>query len=767
MASPQAGTYLIVCAKNSSSAPFVLDVSGGSMSDGANVQIYRPNGTAAQYFTVSYRSGTARIVSRLTGKCVDVQGGSLTSGTNVQMYKSNNTRAQLWLIESDGSTATYRGSSYPTYTIKLSEATGLAMDVSGGTMEAGTNVRVYNANGTDAQRWILVPVPDFSSGGTYEIRSMLSTSMCVDVSGGSGVKGANVQLYHANGTNAQKFNITEETSGHWSIQAIVSKLYLDVNGGSAEAGTNVQQWSDNDTRAQRWSATSYGTTTVNGTTCEVVVFGSYVTDDGATYAMDVENALTTDKANVDIQALDASTKQRFALYPTTPKDADIPVVGSLGWVATVGDSARKLTLPEASRLYPSWVTTGAWATDGANHYEVRHRSQSMDARTGTWSAFGDWCAWTTVAVSQVGTEVWMADGLPATVSSGHRAIQYEFQVRAVVVDDEGDMWVGETTSATLRAVQVATITISTMGFGPEGLRLAYSSDYTGGTNVVQIESVSSGGEELTSQPTLFNALDPSGSMLIPMESLSRWIDDGSTIVVKYRNGTDMLPLSDTSTSHTGTVSYEAGSGLNVKATLTAGRGRTIVVNVTNATATRAWLLMDGELTEMELDGNKAYIMHPFGVEKYYEVFVSAQSGSSWGMAHVTTFDADVNIGMWTPCHAWNWADGCFLLELNEGEPLHTEYTVDRNYGTFQLNDREWESVHYQRTKSGAITAEGVLSSLVSVESTREDLFALCDQGYVTYRSPSGLVMDVAVTGFSIDEGPYYTTVTVTMVQVSN
>lgn len=50
------------------------------------------------------------------------------------------------------------------------------------------------------------------TAGLYEIRSMLLTSMTIDVAGGKAVNGANVQIYASNDTNAQKFLITEETA---------------------------------------------------------------------------------------------------------------------------------------------------------------------------------------------------------------------------------------------------------------------------------------------------------------------------------------------------------------------------------------------------------------------------------------------------------------------------------------------------------------------------------------------------------------------------
>ena len=165
MASPTKGTYRIVSAKGSSSNPFSLDVSGGSNKNGANVQIYTPNHTGAQFFVLSYRKdNTAQILSEWSGKSLDIENGTVASGTNIQQYTDNDTRAQSWVIATDGGSATYNGDSYPTHTVKIVNS-DLAMDIAGGAMASGTNVRVYTSNGTEAQQWLFVPAPPFASGG--------------------------------------------------------------------------------------------------------------------------------------------------------------------------------------------------------------------------------------------------------------------------------------------------------------------------------------------------------------------------------------------------------------------------------------------------------------------------------------------------------------------------------------------------------------------------------------------------------------------------
>lgn len=771
MASPTAGTYRIVSAKGVSSSPFSLDVSGGSKKNGANVQIYTPNYTAAQFFRVSYRrDGSGQILSLWSGKSLDITSGNVASGTNIQQWTDNDTRAQQWVIASDGDSATYDGTEYPTYTIKSKANTNLAFDIAGGSMANGTNVRVYTANGTEAQQWLFVPMPAFSSGGTYELRSMLKTSMAVDISGGSDVKGANVQLYHTNSTNAQVFYITEESAGEWSIKSVKSNMYVDVQGGTARNGQNVQQWTDNDTRAQRWVITPYGTTTINGVECQVVTIGSMVSG-GSTYMMDVENALTTDKANIQIATASGATSQRFALYPAAPKNDSLPVPAQVGWAESVGDADWTRRRPEATAYYPTWVTTESWASDSANHYDWRYRSRLMGGSSSTWGSFGAWVGWETASVTISGKQSWVTEGLSASVPSGSKAMQYEVQVRSVEPNDDGTVSTGLEAAATLQAELVPTITLSTAGFGPEGLRISYASDYDMGTNNISVDSIVVSGNEMLSEGAYFSGLDESGSILIEMGNLTDWIDDGATATVTYRVGTDQWATFDDELTATLTVSYNTGSGLSATPTITVGDGKTIEVTVPTASIVSAWMRQgNGSLTQMRLKNGKAILSPPFGGTLDYEFYVALQSGDNWGVAHITSSECSQvisNAGGFRSCHAWNWDGGWFVLEVREGDMLETSYSVSRNADTFLLNNRKWESVHYSPTSSGSFKAEGSLPSGFSPEDARERLFAMCEAGYVTYRSPHGLVADVAVMEFDFEQNSVYAEVSVDMKRVSN
>ena len=115
------------------------------------------------------------------------------SGTNVvTVDASNKSRAWRFKRNSDGS-----------YTITNTD-TNAVLDIYAGSNQSGTNVNVYDSNGSDAQKFFIHKTLD----GYYVLRPKCSAYAVLDIAAGSTKAGANVQIYESNGTTAQKFKIT-------------------------------------------------------------------------------------------------------------------------------------------------------------------------------------------------------------------------------------------------------------------------------------------------------------------------------------------------------------------------------------------------------------------------------------------------------------------------------------------------------------------------------------------------------------------------------
>ena len=83
---------------------------------------------------------------------------------------------------------------------------GKYIDVSGGIVSNGTNVQLYEYNGTAAQQWRVIHGGKSSDGKNYYyIQSKLNSDYYLDISGGNSGNGTNVQFWVGNSTNAQKY----------------------------------------------------------------------------------------------------------------------------------------------------------------------------------------------------------------------------------------------------------------------------------------------------------------------------------------------------------------------------------------------------------------------------------------------------------------------------------------------------------------------------------------------------------------------------------
>jgi len=245
-AGPEPGVYYI---QSALSGAYMLDVDGGSRASGANVQIWSPNGTAAQRWRVSRAAGgTYTIRNEASGRLLDVDGGVAASGTNVQQWKGNGTAAQRWRLKRSGSaytiaTAAGRGASY-------------VLDVEGAWGHGGANVQLYRSNGTAAQRWRLLPAsPEVASertvaDGVYEMRLAKAPSSAVGVEGSSLAPGANVQLARRGSSASQRW-VVRWRGGYYSVVNLASGKALEAAGVALRA--NVRQAAPTGSAAQRWA----------------------------------------------------------------------------------------------------------------------------------------------------------------------------------------------------------------------------------------------------------------------------------------------------------------------------------------------------------------------------------------------------------------------------------------------------------------------------------------------------------------------------------
>jgi hypothetical protein len=127
--------------------------------------------------------GTPGRITGLGGKCLDVAGANPANGTQVQLWDCNGTAAQNWTRPGDG-------------TIR---ALGKCLDVSGGSTADGARVQLWDCNGTGAQRWTYTSARDIVNP---------QANKCLDVRNSSTANGTPTQLWTCTGGANQKWTIS-------------------------------------------------------------------------------------------------------------------------------------------------------------------------------------------------------------------------------------------------------------------------------------------------------------------------------------------------------------------------------------------------------------------------------------------------------------------------------------------------------------------------------------------------------------------------------
>lgn len=190
-----------------------LTVANGNSNNGTNIEIKTGNGiNVAQKFKFNKTQINRRVLDDgmyeietevNSNKAIDVSGGSTSVGANVQIYDKNDTNAQKLNIK-------YNNDGY--YTLTFVHSSKL-LDVYAGQSTDHTNVWQYDSNGSDAQKWIIESIGD----DCYNIISK-SSKKYLTVSNGKNENGANIEINSGNGTNLSqkfKFNKTKKHIEHY------------------------------------------------------------------------------------------------------------------------------------------------------------------------------------------------------------------------------------------------------------------------------------------------------------------------------------------------------------------------------------------------------------------------------------------------------------------------------------------------------------------------------------------------------------------------
>lgn len=736
----QDGIYEIISALDVNKA---VDVYGQTDKSATNIWLYTRNHTAAQKWAVISRGSYYILVCVLTGRRMDAAGNNMKDGTNVWQYDVNHTHAQHWDIVADGKTLTVDGKSYPTYVIK-SDNTNFAVDVTGGSSKSQTNIQLYTANGTDAQRFAFVPVAHFDDEGTYKIVPANNTSNCLDVSGNSMASGANVQVYPNNDTSAQRWLLSKNADD--STTTLInthSQKAIDDTAGGTKSGTNAQIYTINGTAAQKFLIEPNGAATYDSQTVQTY---RLTLQAGSQLCLDVAGGGRAQGTNVWFYEQNDTQAQQWALIPATAPTGSLPT-------------------PSALRSTDSNIGNGMTAANFA--FSCNWLNYQMRVRFNTKSAAG-WSGWSNWknAFDGIGGNAGWGPAWQATLTYSKNSddaktvsipIPDEYRVNgseitALRMQAELRSFGKETFSQNGKKYDYAacsnaaacdvtyywkpTVKVASAKLCGTGLIIGYTSDLNdGGCDV----TVGYGGHTVTA----IGRYGGSGEVEIPCDQLIEIPTGTVTCTAKIEH----FISSDTTTGQVAVTDSANRKTISMTQEETYyGTHLITLTGVTKDDNTHIYLVSEGTPVTAHIktqDSTTVYeAVSPLKTKIHALVWVKKANG---------TWDDQTIVLKPITDHAYCWTftgGGCVLDFGTDRVGATQEDSVTRKAEDYEIVSRDFHSYRLHRTRERTLTVTGAFVDGVPKHGTIEWLNNLLAAGHATFRNGRGEILPVVVTGIS-------------------
>ena len=216
-----------------------------NMQSGSNVKQYKVTNSVRQFWKLN-DEGNGYYSIRLASDnnmALDVAGASAKEGANIQVYKFNGSDAQLFSLEKvDANRILPNGY----YAMKSYADAKIAIEIANNSKNNGANVQLGTYSDRNKQKFYI----SYAGSGLYYIKNVRSL-LNLDVAGASKTNGTNVWQYTRNTTNAQKWKPVGST-GVFYLKSALGNVAMDCNAGSTAPGTNIQIYTINNTNAQKF-----------------------------------------------------------------------------------------------------------------------------------------------------------------------------------------------------------------------------------------------------------------------------------------------------------------------------------------------------------------------------------------------------------------------------------------------------------------------------------------------------------------------------------
>ncbi len=179
---------------------------------------------------------------------------------------------------------------------------GMVLDVARGSNMVGTNVEIYVADGTKAQKWKLV-VGKTIDDGVYTISSNVNDKKMIDLEGGWNFNGNNIQIWDDNKANAQKWRVQYDLNKHYyTLTNPDSGKRFDLAGAKTQAGTNIGIWESVDACSQYWQIIPNGDAYTIISTC------------AANMTVDLAGGATKNATNIQLWSHNGADAQKWRFH---------------------------------------------------------------------------------------------------------------------------------------------------------------------------------------------------------------------------------------------------------------------------------------------------------------------------------------------------------------------------------------------------------------------------------------------------------------------
>lgn len=245
------GKYRIISGLNGFSC---IDIQNGDRYNGANAHLWAKAGSAQnQVFNIEYLgNGSYRIIATHSNKVLDINNGVMCNSSNVKQWDWANVLNQQWIIVD-------RGNGY--YSIHSAKDTRYVIDVSGGRSNNGTNIQIYQYNGSAAQLF------RFESASNNNQNTNANTGSNWDSLVGKTVANIGSKYYTSD-------NISYKGGYKGQCTWYSYGRFYEVNGIKLRTARNAKYWLNDNSRDSRLRV-SYGSGAIKPKSIAVRTSGRY------------------------------------------------------------------------------------------------------------------------------------------------------------------------------------------------------------------------------------------------------------------------------------------------------------------------------------------------------------------------------------------------------------------------------------------------------------------------------------------------------------